>query len=523
MKIDNITAVTFRLLKELDIKASKQGIVEEFRKHPYHYSLYAISDIFNYWNIPNVSFNLTIEELLTVAVPFPAIAYLSNNEFAVIHDLDENAVILSDQDHYKQSISIGQFRNMYGGSVLIAEKDELSGEPDFQKKSRKELVESLRIPLGLAGIGSIILCYIALQISFQTPLNWLIVTLFLIKTTGVIAAVILVSKSTGDHQILKRFCKTGGDATDCNQLLSSKAAKITEELSWSEVGLFYFAGTWISLLFNSNSTGILQLLAVLNLISLPYTFYSIFYQWKVAKQWCVVCSAVQVLLWLEFFAFLPFLTHPVTGLNVVNIVHLLTGLLAPVSVWILLKPFLKQGKEIELLKVSLSGFKYSSIMFETQLNNEAEYVLPAEKYSIILGNTDADTTITMVSNPFCQPCSRVHKELDAWIFKKENIKLQIVFAFNPGDTDIISHMMALQLQDGASVKQAIHDWYHSERKDYETWAKNYPLTIEYQSAEALKEQYEWCKGADISSTPALFINGRRLPNNYKAEDIKYLV
>ncbi|HEY2722735.1 MAG TPA: hypothetical protein VGI82_13465 [Chitinophagaceae bacterium] len=36
----------------------------------------------------------------------------------------------------------------------------------------------------------------------------------------------------------------------------------------------------------------------LNIFALPYTLFSVYYQWKVAKQWCILCLAVQGLLLL---------------------------------------------------------------------------------------------------------------------------------------------------------------------------------------------------------------------------------
>ena len=92
-----------------------------------------------------------------------------------------------------------------------------------------------------------------------------------------------------------------GSKRDCNAILSSKAAKVFEGLTWSEVGFFYFAGTWLLLLFGGRSPFVWQILALLNIVSLPYTVYSIYYQARVAKKWCVLCCTIQALLWLEFF------------------------------------------------------------------------------------------------------------------------------------------------------------------------------------------------------------------------------
>jgi hypothetical protein len=74
-------------------------------------------------------------------------------------------------------------------------------------------------------------------------------------------------------------------------------------ISWSEIGLFYFVGGFISLLVaGEQAASILLILAWMNVAALPYTIFSIYYQWGVAKQWCILCLTTQVLLIAEFIA-----------------------------------------------------------------------------------------------------------------------------------------------------------------------------------------------------------------------------
>jgi len=40
----------------------------------------------------------------------------------------------------------------------------------------------------------------------------------------------------------------------------------------------------------------LAIVSLFNLLALPYIIFSVYYQWRVAKQWCVLCLAVQALL-----------------------------------------------------------------------------------------------------------------------------------------------------------------------------------------------------------------------------------
>jgi protein-disulfide isomerase len=72
------------------------------------------------------------------------------------------------------------------------------------------------------------------------------------------------------------------------------------------------------------------------------------------------------------------------------------------------------------------------------------------------------------------------------------------------------------------MKEALNDWYNQKYTDYKSWANEYP-TEDGKYYEALKEQRDWCSLTNITGTPTIFINGRRLPQNYQPEDIKYFI
>ena len=326
--------------------------------------------------------------------------------------------------------------------------------------------------------------------------------------------------------MIQKLC--GGDNNqNCNAILSSKAAKLSDELSWSEVGFFYFAGTWLVILFNSGHSSLMQILALLNVVSLPYTFYSIYYQWRVAKQWCLFCCTIQALLWLEFFAFIPSLQLPFTMPALNEWASFITNMALPILAWIFIKPYFLKDKQIQPLKWQLRKFKYDVSLFNKLLNAQVKYVLPDEEHSLIIGNREAEHVITMVSNPFCQPCSIMHKKLDNWLRNRGDIKLQVVFSINDEKDpkrEVVSHLLSLRSdQNDISLKKALDDWYEQKQKNYETWAEKHPVKKQIVTIEALEKQRDWCELTDITGTPTIFINGRKLPDNYQPEDIKYFV
>ncbi|MDB5116381.1 MAG: hypothetical protein JWQ79_1873 [Mucilaginibacter sp.] len=408
MQRDNIARVINLLIGELRIPVTFNSVEGEIARHPEYNSMLAISDVLNHWRISNAAYELTFEELIAAEIPAPFIAHLSpkGGGFVLVNRVNEKEVVITTEQQANRQLSLEEFKNLYSGSILIAEKDEQSGEADYAIKRRKEQLGKIRIPFVIAGAVTILMAYLFLNSPYLTTFNWQATLLILFKTTGLITSILLLMQSIDtNNPLIQKLC--GGDnSKDCNAILSSKAAKITDELSWSEVGFFYFAGTWLILLFNTTNTGLMQMLALLNVVSLPYTFYSIYYQWRVAKQWCRFCCAVQGLLWLEFLAFLPSLTH---GLQVPGLHEwssLLIGMAAPVLAWVFIKPYLSLSKQIDPLKQELRKFKYNTDLFNKLLKDEVKYALPNDEHSIIIGNREAEHIITMVSNPYCQPCSQ---------------------------------------------------------------------------------------------------------------------
>jgi protein-disulfide isomerase len=159
---------------------------------------------------------------------------------------------------------------------------------------------------------------------------------------------------------------------------------------------------------------------------------------------------------------------------------------------------------------------------------QPRHALLDDIHSIILGNREAKNIITIVSNPYCEPCSQTHKTLDQWLSIRDDIRLQIIFsAFNQEKdavTTVASHFISLKSKnDDQSLKRALNDWFEQKHKNYERWAEEYPVNEDIPTFEILEKHKEWCEMTNVKMTPTIFINGRKLPKVYQIEDIKYFI
>ncbi|MDB5121965.1 MAG: Vitamin epoxide reductase family protein [Mucilaginibacter sp.] len=524
---DNATRVLIRFIAELAVPVTRQSISDELQKHPDYYSLLAFSDVLNNYQVSTSAYRLTFDQLPKVPLPF--ITYLSNKNYAVVTRLDEKQVTLSNDRWNNKILPLAEFKNQYGGAVLVAEKQANAGEADYAIKHRKELINRWLMRLAFAGLAVILIAFFLANTSYLNTINLQIGLLTLFKTTGLATSVLLLVQSIdANNPLIQKLC--GGDNNgDCNAILSSKAAKIGG-ISWSEIGFFYFAGTWLVLLLNSDHPALMQALAVLNLITLPYTIYSIHYQWRIAKQWCTLCCTVQAILWLEFFAFLRYLLTRTQMPHLTEWGSLIMGMMLPVFLWIISKPYFLQLTKVSPLIEQLRKFKYNKELFDAALKVQPKYAVPAHEWSIVLGNLEASNVITMVSNPYCQPCAKVHSQLDEALDKMDDMQVRVVFVGknNSDENDenglVHRHLMALnELPDKTIVKNALHDWYEQKQKSYEVWAKKYPIVFNPSTYYKLDKQKAWVELAEITATPTLLINGHRLPQNYQLHELKYML
>ncbi|RZK65841.1 MAG: hypothetical protein EOO85_27690 [Pedobacter sp.] len=170
----------------------------------------------------------------------------------------------------------------------------------------------------------------------------------------------------------------------------------------------------------------------------------------------------------------------------------------------------------------------NSALFEQALTNQPQYAITDDLMPITYGNPNAETTITLVGSPFCEPCGNAHKLIEDWLKTTNGVQVKVIFANSNQDSDLRTkmtrHITALSfLEDKLIVERALSDWYKQSMKKYDSWAEKYPVVFKQDLDDVLERQKEWCEMADISFTPTIFINGYKLLDPYQIEDLKYLI
>lgn len=454
---------------------------------------------------------------------FPFIAYVSTRGgiFILVHNIINGHVIVSDEKNKNQLILESEFSKLWGGVLLSATLRKESGEVNFLQNRTRSLIQKAALPIFLLTFFSMLVSIFSLH-----AFNWSVFLLCTIKLTGTtVGVLLLIHNLDANNSFIKNICNSHG-RIGCNTILHLKGANITSWLSWSEMGFYYFSGSFLLvLIFPVLAPG----LAWINIITLPYTVYSLSYQYKV-KQWCVLCCTVQFLLIMEFVVFnhsfsllkLDFSSR-LSELGVAILCFLI-----PVSIWTLLKPVLSNALMLKTIDRQFKRFKYDNELFNHVLTHQKRYLIEEELVPIILGNHEANTTLTIISDPFCRPCAKAHHLISEWLEQRENLRIELLFYTNDDRNDfhtkIARHIIALSLsEDKSLIIQALNDWYNPNRKDQETWIAKYPVMINSVTLAASAKQKVWREMANITFTPTVLVNGYKLPEPYRLEDLKYLI
>lgn len=242
--IKNVAYAYTKLLRVTVTKTTLQSVLEE---NPYYPSLLSLSDTFSRFSIPNAAYTVSNHEIEQLSVPF--IAYLQmpkvGSDFVLVTQMNSDTVDIIYDKNKPKSMQKTDFISRFKNVALIAEPTTESGEDDYAAQLRKEnRAANKRLMLILTAI---LMYFSAIVINVLNNWSASYIVIAAIKFVGLITTVLLlVYENDKSNEFVKNIC-TAGSKTNCDAVLSSKAAKIWG-ISWAEIGFFYFAFTTLLLL-----------------------------------------------------------------------------------------------------------------------------------------------------------------------------------------------------------------------------------------------------------------------------------
>ena len=285
------TNIFISFLKALNVKHTQSFSNQFFNEHPHKYNLFGLSSMLSEYGVENAGLKITNKnDIRLIETPF--VAHI-NDDFIIIEKILENEIRFL-QRNKSIKISLEEFNKIWTGNVLIAEPDKDSIEPDYKKHYKTQLLNYLQ------KISILLIPIFLFHVSFivnKSYFNFGFVLLLLINSIGAYIGYLLVLKQLNiQSNYGDKICSLFKHS-DCNNILESDAAKLFGIFSWSEIGLGYFIA---NILFICFLPSYIPYLALINILCLPYTFWSIWYQKFKTRQWCPLCLIVIILSWILF-------------------------------------------------------------------------------------------------------------------------------------------------------------------------------------------------------------------------------
>lgn len=517
-----MVAVTFQLLDQLNIKGNKSTIQSKIRAHPQFPSLIAIQDCLTDFKMVANSYSINKELFKLSQLQYPFVTYLSNymGGYVLVQGVNNDSVVISNEKNKNIRVPKKDFLDNWDGILLFALADENSSEINYYRNRITHVLNQALLPS-----FCLILIYAFILAYAQSSFHWDSLILFVLTFLGLSISILLIIQTVNySSPLVERLCSIAGQ-NGCNNVLKSDTSKVTSWLSWSEVGYFYFSGSFVTFVVFPQ---FISLLAYLNILAMPFTFYLLYHQYKL-KNWCLLCCLTQALIVMEFLTF-AFYSNVFDEWFIPGIFHLSQFCICffiPMLGWWLQKSLIVKLSSVNSMAQQLS-YKYNVDLFNLFLSDQKYISVSNDLEFILMGNPDSDTVITVISSPFCVPCSETHRILEEWLEKRNDFQVKLIFLTPNGDegyaTKVARHIIALNsMKDKNIVIEALHDWYKQAVKKYETWAQGYPVVITSQIIEICAKQHLWCKNNEIKYTPTVLVNGYVLNEPYKLNDLKYLI
>lgn len=529
---NNAAQVTHQFLKLLNFSISAKSVQRAIENHSHYPSLLCISDTLKQWQIEHSALKIKQEFLDELPVPFIAHTKKKGGFFELVTDVGEFIQII-DFNGKKINVDREEFKSNWTGAVLVAEKNEQFFNKEIEKdlhdevKRKKRRTFKLMLPIAI-----VLLALLLFYDSSSSPLVPYILAIFLIKSAGILVTIaLLYYEFDKSNPLLQKFCNSGKN-TNCTAILNSSGAKLFNVISWSEIGfIYYVGGVFVIILSLYDLREAFKISSYYNLFALPYIIYSLYYQWRVAKQWCPLCLFVQFLLMMEFTSYLIgyYQTSIIFGYTIQNLYTTILAYLSGFTLLYLFKPIVFKALNIDKVSVAYSRIKNNPSVFHSLLTESNRKIEIPSSLGITLGHHNASNTITKICNPYCGPCAKAHEELHEIMKINSDVKVQIIFTATNDPDDYrrkpVSHFLGIQASSRYAISDALDDWYIHSLNDYNQFIAKYKIaesSVDFYN-DKIEGMNEWCVKNNITSTPTVFLNGYKLPSNYSIIDLRRIL
>lgn len=374
-------------------------------------------------------------------------------DFALVKAIDDKSVsyILKNKKH---TTSTEEFcSKVEDVAVLLSADSETAGEPKYREHFFNELYHRA---LWFAPALWVIWMFI-----FSPGVESLVLSL--IAAAGLAFSILLHRQWTGEGDAVSRICSVFKSS---NCAAAHDTFFFNRWFDLSEVGLSFFITVIVAL---SAFPSLAPSVALLALLSLPFTVWSLTYQFVKQKSWCPLCVGVQGLMWVLAIACFCFSLYAPTLWSIKDFVCICLMWAAVLAIVInAYTPSVQQRRD-----------KYKAMQRSSRiLEDEAVK-------NVLIGETGpAPHILTIAVSPTCRYCKELEETIDTYLVPT-------------GKFEIIKKYVPIHIGDEELIK------------------------LKLGGEEAQKHQ-DWSNEHGIQVTPTVFLDSKQLNSLINIEDLNYL-
>ncbi len=514
---DSFIFIIQKLLRSNNYIIDKNELSFQLKSNPFYPSLRAVTGSLQHFVKECSAIELPVNKAVLRQLPHTFIAQIkgTGQELFVYVENNENNIIVYSDSVDKQKLSQEQFLEIWTGVIVAIEKKTLT--------SGKRLSNYRKI-----FIGVLIIIVVGLFINLNAGIFEY--THFSLSLLGIVICWLIGMYEMGIQSgILDKICLESNEISGCDAVMNSSGAKLLGKVKLSDIGIVYFMSLtfiWMFCLYShSSQVGIV----LISGIAIPFTLYSIFYQFWIVKKWCPLCLAVVSILWLQALSIMLYTFNDLLSIDLNAILIISSSIVFTSILWSFVAPKILAEKNFHEVKANYYRFKRNFTLFKkTIAANPKVNVKIAGISEIIFGNRNAPLNLCFITSPLCGYCKEVHAMIGKILtLTDNNVQITVRFNINMNSTNnqsakICSRLLELFHVSGENeCTEALDDIYGDMLPD--KWTKKWGEVESSNYNDILLEERKWCLNNNVDFTPEIFINGREFPREYERTDLLFFI